>query len=519
MNEIEWDDAKKPTGDIVWDAPKKDRYTATAQDDSNLQNLGASIGGAMMAPVIGVKQLLGKTTPEEIKQWKDSMAGLWSTPMGKVGTLAGGVATAAPLALVPGAATIPGAALGGLAYGAAQPVGEGETRAANAVEGMGGNVAGLGVGKALGAVASKLFTGKTAELLAQKTANAPRDATLAAAQEAGYVFPPSQVNPSIVNRAAEGFAGKLSTAQQMSAKNQNLTTTLAKKSVGIPEEAPLTLDTIRAARSEAAKAYEPVKQFGEFVADKEYAQDLSKIASKYDAGHGGMASLRNKEVESLLQDASTVKMESSNAVEFLRNLREEGFANKSPVAGGAQKKLGNTQIDIANAIEGLMERSLKNAGQTDALDAFRTARTQMARTFTLEKAFDEATGQVDASKLGAMFRKGKPLSNGLDTIGRTAAAFPAAMKLNKTSMPGISPLDYMGGLLGAGAVGPAAALGVFARPVVRSGILSNAYQKAMVNPPSYDVGLLGKGAAGLADNEATRKLLQSLGMSLPAIQQ
>jgi hypothetical protein len=500
------------------DAPKVDKFTSTAKEDSSTQNFLASVGGAMYAPYLGIKQALGKATPEDVKEWKDSMAGLWSTPMGKAGAVAGGVATAAPLMMVPGANTTTGAALTGLAYGAAQPVGEGDSRAAQAVEGMGGGVAGKYLGQGIGAVASKLTDARTASLVAQQAQNAVRDSTLKAAQTAGYVLPPSQVSPTVTNRVLEGFAGKLTTAQQASTKNQSVTNRIVRKDLQLPEDAPLTFETMQAIRTEAAKVgYEPVRQFGKITADPDYARNLMEFAAKYDKSHGGMASLRNPEVEQILKDASRKEFDSQNVVELMRNLREQGFANKSFGTNARDKALGGAQIDIANAIENLTERNLAAAGMPDALNAFRDARKLMAKTFTAQKAINPATGNIDASKIGAMFKKDKPLSGGMREIGRTAAAFPAATKEITTSMPGLSPLDYVGGMLTGSAAGPAGLAATFSRPIVRSGILSGAYQKAMVNPQSYEMGLLGRGAKNL-DKESTKRLLQALGISVPAEQ-
>jgi hypothetical protein len=381
--------------------------------------------------------------------------------------------------------------------------------------GAAGGVAGKYIGEGIGKVATNMAANRASSLAAQQTNNAVRDATIGSAQEAGYVFPPAQINPSTANRVMEGFAGKLTTAQNASSKNQSVTNTLIKREIGLPPEAPLSLDTIRAARADAAKAYEPVRNFGTVEADGPYAQALDDIATKYDKSHGGMNSLRNSQVEGLLQDASKLQLDSNNAVELLRNLREQGFANASPLAKGSDRAVGKTQLAVANAVEDLLDRRLAEAGQPEVLQAFRDARVRIAKTFTAEKALNPATGNIDASKIAAMFRKDKPLTGGFETVGRTAAAFPKATAEIKTSLPQLSPLDYMGGMLAGGAAGPGAALGMFARPLARASILSRPYQNAMVNPPNYDLGLLGQ-HAGKLDTESSKALLRSLGISLPS---
>jgi hypothetical protein len=125
-----------------------------------------------------------------------------------------------------------------------------------------------------------------------------RDATLAETQAAGYALPPSQIAPTLPNRVLEGFAGKLTTAQQASAKNQNVTNTLIKREIGL-----LLKRRCRSTPSvpRAQKPRKPIRRFvgsARFRPTRNTRTRLSDIATKYDRGHGGMASLRNKEVES-----------------------------------------------------------------------------------------------------------------------------------------------------------------------------------------------------------------------------
>jgi hypothetical protein len=87
-SQVKWDEPGIDPAKVKWDAP--DIYKQTAERDSNGTNLLAAIGGAMKAPYLGVKQMLGKTDPGEIEDYKRSMEGLWSTPAGKIGTVAGG---------------------------------------------------------------------------------------------------------------------------------------------------------------------------------------------------------------------------------------------------------------------------------------------------------------------------------------------------------------------------------------------------------------------------------------------
>lgn len=505
-----------------------DSYEQTAKDDSNTQNFLAAVGGAMKAPYVGIRQAMGMAQPGEVEDWQKSMAGLWSTPMGKVGTVAGGAATAAPLALVPGANTATGLALGGLAYGAAQPVVEGQTRATNAVEAMAGNFAGKYLGDALGAGSRALFGKKTAELAAAKAANATRDATVNEVRQAGYVIPPNQVSPGsqgAMNRLLEGISGKIQTGQAASIKNQQVTELLAKRDLGIPANQPLTVQTLQTVRGIAGKAYEQLKKFGPLQSDQGFGTDMQKVAGEYVSLSQNLPSQKIPQIDALLADLNKPTFSSADAVELVKRLRHDGFKNlRSPDPEVAIK--GRIQIGAQNALEDLMDRELVKSGNAGFLTVFRRARTMIAKTHTYENALEESTGKLVASKIGKEFSKGRPLSGEAATIGKMAEAFPKAVQNVNTSMPGLSPLDAMGSLAALiGAVGtgnPNAAwlaAAPLARPAIRSAILSKPYQNAMASVPNYQVGLLGRGANDAFDNEATRRLLQSLGMSIPAMQE
>lgn len=468
-------------------------FDETAKQDSNFQNLMASIGGALSGVPIGLREIIGKSKPGEADEWKRSMEGLWGTPMGKVGTIVGGALPTIPAMMIPGVNSVLGAAALGGAMGAVQPTAGDGSRLTNIVLGTALGGAGQKVGNAVGSALASRAENQAAKLAAAQTANAPRDATIAGAQDAGYALPPSMVNPSWLNRTLEGFAGKATTAQQVAANNQNTTTNLVKRAVGLSPEAPLTVDSLKAVRADAGQAYEAVKGIGTMSADAPYANALDALATKYDAAHGGMKSMRIPEVESLFKDASKVQLESENAVEFLKNLRDNGYGNIGS-KNAKEKLLGKTQLGIADAIEGLMDRSLQAQGQTDGLAAFRAARELIAKTYTVQGALNPATGAVNTGKLAGLFQRGKPLSPELETVGRTASAFPSATKEVTSSNPGVSPLDFVSSLLGSSAGygatgspwGMLAGTLPFARPAVRAAILSKPYQKAFVQPPGYD---------------------------------
>lgn len=492
-------------------------YEQTAKADTGGQNLLASVGGAMYGPYLGAKQLLGLSSPDEIQQYKNSMAGLWSTPMGKAGTVLGGIAATAPAAVAAGA-SVPAAAAVGAGLGALQPTGEGESRLQNAATGGVGGAAGQGAATLLGKGASALGGWLSQKAAEAATKNATLGATIKEAQNAGYVLPPTQVNPgSVVNNILEGFSGKIKTGQSAAAKNESVTASLAKQAIGAPQDAPLNNATINAIRSEAGKAYTAVRQSSPVVADDQYGSDFGKIIGEYQTLAEQFPSQRNSSIDALVKDLSldpAKPIDPSTVVDLVRRLRKDGFANlRSEHPETAQ--LGQIQIGAQNALEDLLDRNLQASGNPELLNNFRQARALFAKTYTVEKALEDSTGKIVASKIGREFSKGKPLTGELATIGKVAEAFPKAVQNVNTSMPALSPLDYLGGGLGY-TIHPAYAAAALARPLVRSAILSKPYQSLMAQPQSGNGGLLARGLPAL-DNDAL-KMIEKLGLTSASLQ-
>jgi len=121
------------------------------------------------------------------------------------GMSAGGVKGAGGLAL----RTVGGAASGGLSAGLVNP----EDAGAGML--IGGILPGASqlVGKGSQAIGSTLRgPAQTPEL----------QAAIQAARQAGYVIPPTQAKPTLANRMLEGLSGKITTAQNASARNQGV---------------------------------------------------------------------------------------------------------------------------------------------------------------------------------------------------------------------------------------------------------------------------------------------------------
>jgi ribosomal protein L29 len=307
------------------------------------------------------------------------------------------------------------------------------------------------VSRATGAAGSYLgqkAAAKNAEKLAKFERELPMRETVKAAIDAGYVVPPNLVNPSTKNALIESFSGKQATSQLASVKNQDITEKLTRSALGLPDDMPLTKGTLEKLRSTAGKAYAEVASIS----------DQAKI------------------------DLELLKQARNDA---------QGWFNAYNRSASPDDLLKAKNFrDMANTLENNLENYAAQAGKEDLIPALREARKQIAKTYTVERALNEATGTVNARVLGRIYEKGKPLSGELETVGRFASAFPSINQAGQQmGSPAAHNLRAMGSIglgtvggLGAGVPGLAlAALPYATGAASRSLMFRKGAQNALAN--------------------------------------
>jgi hypothetical protein len=464
------------------DRKEMERIADPTAGMSGLEKAAAGAGKFVSDTALGGKQLLNQVLGTGDREALNAEAAesrrldkpLMDTGAGKAGYIAPALATA----LIPGANSVAGAAAVGASMGALQPTTEDESRLKNTAVSATLGAAGQKIGeKATGWIARKLSE-RAAGRAAAEAANAPRDAALAAGKEAGYVVPPVQANPSLVNKTLEGVAGKASTAQAASLQNQQVTNRLTALGLRLPHDEPITPEALKAVRETAGKAYEKIAN-GKFVADDTYKKGIEALSVSQRNLAEQVPELANKDVIALAQSLNKDKFDGRTLVESLKALRDR--ATSAFRAGETQA--GRFYKGAAREIEDLIERNLlyTGAGGKKAVTELRKARQLIAKSHAAEAALNPATGNIDAKKFADAVRRGKPVSDEMRTVGEFAGAFPKATQLPERigSSPGTSPLDAAVAVLKGGAAG---ALTLGARPAARALILSNAFQKFSATP-------------------------------------
>lgn len=284
----------------------------------------------------------------------------------------------------------------------------------------------------------------------RKAEQSVRDKVLSAGQEAGYVVPPSTVNPSFLNKRLEGIAGKAATGQETSLRNQETTNRLMAKELGLQPGTPITEGELNKFRENAAKPY---RELADVSLDAKSALDELKQA-RFDA-----------------------KL-------YWNSYNRTG----EPAAYKQAKKLDS---EVATWEQVLEEEALK-ANKPELIPALRQARQEIAKSYDIEKALNIGTGDISAPALARALDKGAPFTGNLRTVAEFGNAFPASVREGaRVPASGVSKSEALTSLLLGGLISPVAAALPFASGPTRSMILSPAYQKQMAQP-NYGVGMTQK---------------------------
>jgi len=356
--------------------------------------------------------------------------------------------------------------------GALSPAASGREMLASGIKGLVGGAAGQSTTELTGSPAAGLAVSMTtpaaitsaaqakqAQLQAQQARNAVRDLTIRAGQAENYVITPGSVTPSARNVLLERIGGKTRTQQEAAVLNQQTTDRLARRSLSLPEDAPLTranMQEIR--RDEYTKGYAPINNIGAVNTDQNFGSALDNVLAAYTGPGQSFPGAIPQPVKELVANYRVNQFNSADAIGATRTLRESARAN---MARG-DNELGLAQRAISNALEDQIERSIQatqNPNTQAMLDQFRASRQRMAISHAVEDAIVEGGGSVNARQLANDLQtRQKYFSGDLDLIARFAnIARPVMTPPGTTGTPGAGTMlgnpsfgNFLGSALGAG---------------------------------------------------------------------
>jgi hypothetical protein len=325
--------------------------------------------------------------------------------------------------------------------------------------------AGTGLTKAaLGKVSAKAAAQNAIEMAKQNALLAPKRAVLETAQKAGYVVPQSEVASTFWNNRLEGIAGKAALNQESVLRNQQAVTAQARKAIGIADDVPLTGRVIDDAIKAQYKPYEDIAAL----------PTPPSPARGYSAPHSVINS------KALLEELKQARHDSQA---WYKTAEAQG-GNPEMVA--TAKALSNR----AKAIEKEFENRAIAAGKPELVPQLREARTNIAKVYSVDKARNVATGEIDPRIIGAQLDKApKKITGELKQIGEFQQAFPKYAKAGEVQQtPGVSKIEAVtsigGGFGGAALGGPVGAFVGAMIPLastpIRNLLLSPWYQSRLL---------------------------------------
>lgn len=304
-----------------------------------------------------------------------------------------------------------------------------------------------GVGALLPQAGITAYNAARAPSLARQEAqNAVRDKTFEQGRQEGLVAPPSAAGGGFFSNILESFGGKAATGQKANKINQEKVTDIARREAGLPKNSAISVEALEARRKVLAEPY--------------------------------------REVAALSKDAS-------DALTKLREVRNEAtqyFREYDSTQRVASLKRANKLKGEATALEKFLENEAMRSGRPNLIPELRAARTAIAKTHDVERALNVGTGDISAVVLGRLVDKGKPISGGLDVVGKFQQRFPGVMREGeKVSSPDVSATNMMaatalgyGGFQAAGWPGALAAGIPFLRGGARAALLSKPTQNALI---------------------------------------
>lgn len=234
---------------------------------------------------------------------------------------------------------------------------------------------------------------------------------------------PSEVGDSPVGTVLEGMAGSQNVRRHMNKKNEATNTKLAAKVVGADPNnmGKKSMDKLK--ENEGA-AYQGMRALGKITPDGAVHADIGAL-------NADKSTVKNPAIAKAIQDellSLEGPVDAGQLVERVKELRQQSSFNQSPPQGVGSKpdpkkvELGKTQKKIADALDGMLERTATTMGQPETAKQYRESRTKIAKINSVENA--TVGRKVQASELAKQGARDVPLSQELGLIADAGEAFP-----------------------------------------------------------------------------------------------
>ena len=241
--------------------------------------------------------------------------------------------------------------------------------------------------------------------------NSVKNATMRDASDAGYVLPPSEMAQSPAGKAvaglAESIAGRKALGEDISARNTERVTEGARQDATVPGRGQISEADLDAARAPHIAVYEEVRNLSPAAAD----------------------------VVQMWREANAAEKAQRNF--YRRSMNPE--AQQAAEAAGRR----------ADFLSQFIEHEARSHGRPELAQALRRARVELGRIGTVERATNEATGNVSANSLRKAQDRGAPLTGNMERAADVSRAFRDQFTKSDVVQPGVSGSNAVAQLLAA----------------------------------------------------------------------
>jgi hypothetical protein len=259
--------------------------------------------------------------------------------------------------------------------------------------------------------------------------------------------------------------------------------------------------------------YDALSKSGQIQADQQFARDMFSVGNRTSQLAADFPDSVSPAIEKLRNSYLSASFDASSAVQAVRQLRADASKYLKTFDDPEKVAMGMASRQIADALDSQLQRHVESIGKNSLAQAYRNARTQLAKIHSVEDALNAESGNVNAIALGRMLDSGAPLNGNLLKIAQMARRFPKAVQVVER-LPNAG-LEFVDPAMGVGAAGVAQmsganpAMGIpvmLARPAARQFLASDAYQNFLGPAGKENRNLLLRaGAVGAASSQSAAK--------------
>jgi hypothetical protein len=327
--------------------------------------------------------------------------------------------------------------------------------------------------------------------------------TLNEAKELGFLVMPEG--------AAARFAGQDSMLKIIEDTNQDVVNKVARDSLpGFKPNKSLSVDNLKEYRqNEYNRGYAPFKGISQIKLDQDYLNTINGIYAS--------SNVKANQLDSIVNNIHTRggRFTKKNAPPFepdylmqnIKALRSDANRNRQSTENAGTYNLGVAQKELADALEGLMERQLVRDYSTtpqgaqkaqQIIDRFRQSRKNIAVSHVVEDSLLKGSENVQLDELARAIQRGDYITGDLAKAGKFGNVYKPA----KENKKGLGRYSYAAGVTLGSAAAAKMGLNPGAGALVAGGALlagqaaANPLQRAT---QGYLMSKMGQSSAGTPD--------------------